>query len=179
MRGGGNETVGLPMAKMDPKHLRSELERGIARAWEGLTEGWREMLSGSSGALTRFRRRASNGAEGNVGGQFPSWSLLQGECWETAQSVIVRVEVPGMNKDDLDVSIQGSTLHIRGEKHSEGEHTGRRYLLMERAYGRFERTVPLPDNIDRKHAEVTYQSGVVTVIVPKTETLPPERLTVR
>ena len=164
------------MTKLDPKYLRSELERGIARAWEGLTEGWREMLSGSSGALTRFRRRAS---KENTGEQFPSWSLLQAECWETAQSVIVRVEVPGMNKEDLDVSIQDSTLCIRGEKHSEGEHKGRRYLLMERAYGRFERTVPLPNHIDRKHAEVSYHSGVVTVIVPKTESLPPQRLTVK
>ena len=164
---------------MDPKHLRSELERGIVRAWEGLTEGWREMLSGSTNALTRFRRRASDGAEGNAGQDFPSWSLLQAECWETAQSVIVRVEVPGMNREDLDVSIQGSTLYIRGEKRSEGQHKGRRYLLMERAYGRFERTLALPNNIDRKHAEVTYHSGVVTVIVPKTETLPPQRLPVK
>lgn len=167
------------MTKMDPKHLRSELERGIARAWEGLTEGWREMLSGSSGALTRFRRLAAKGTEGNASQDFPSWSLLQAECWETAKSVIVRVEVPGMNKEDLDVSIQDSTLCIRGEKHSEGEHQGRRYLLMERAYGRFERTVPLPSHIDRKHAEVSYHSGVVTVIVPKTESLPPQRLTVK
>ena len=164
---------------MDPKHLRSELERGIARAWEGLTEGWREMLSHSNGALTRFRRGVSKREQGNGDEEFPSWSLLAAECWETAQSVIVRVEVPGMNKEDLDVSVQGSTLYIRGEKHSEGEHKGRRYFLMERAYGRFERTVPLPNNIDREHAEVTYRSGVVTVIVPKTETLPPQRLTIK
>jgi HSP20 family protein len=164
---------------MDPKNLRSELERGIARAWEGLTEGWREILSHSNGALTRFRRGASKETEGSAREEFPSWSLLAGECWETAQSVIVRVEVPGMNKDDLDISIQGSTLYIRGEKLSEGEHKGRLYLLMERAYGRFERRITLPGDIDRKHAEVTYHSGVVTVIVPKTEALPPQRLTVK
>lgn len=164
---------------MDPKNLRLELERGIARAWEGLTEGWREILSRSNGALTRFRRGVSKEIVGSVREEFPSWSLLAAECWETAQSVIVRVEVPGMNKGDLDVSIQGSTLYIRGEKRSEGEHRGRLYLLMERAYGRFERTITLPSNIDRKHAEVTYHSGVVTVIVPKTEALPPQRLTLK
>lgn len=164
---------------MDPKNLRSELERGIARAWEGLTEGWHEILSHGTGALTRFRRGMSKREEGNGDEEFPSWSLLAAECWETAQSVIVRVEVPGMNKEDLDVSIQGSTLYIRGEKRSEGEHKGRRYFLMERAYGGFERMVTLPSNVDRARAEVTYQSGVVTVIVPKTETLPPQRLTVK
>ena len=163
---------------MDPRNLRSELERGIAKAWEGLTEGWREILSRGTGALTRFRR-ASKRAEGSTHEEFPSWSLLAAECWETAQSVIVRVEVPGMSKEDLDISIQGNTLYIRGEKRSEGEHAGRLYLLMERAYGRFERTITLPSNIDRKHAEVTYHSGVVTVIVPKIEALPPQRLTVK
>ena len=61
---------------MDPKHLRSELERGIARAWEGLTEGWREMLSHSNGALTRFRRGVSKREQGNGDEEFPSWSLL-------------------------------------------------------------------------------------------------------
>jgi HSP20 family protein len=50
---------------------------------------------------------------------------------------------------------------------------------MERAYGRFERTFSLPQNIDGKRAEVSYQDGVVTVIVPKTEPSPPTQLTVK
>jgi HSP20 family protein len=164
---------------MDAKQLRSELERGLARAWEGLTEGWRELLSRGSGALTRFRRGAATAVERGAGEEFPSWSLLPGECWETAQSVIVRVEVPGMEKENLDVSIQSGTLYIRGEKHSEGVQKGRQYLLMERAYGRFERAIALPSHIDAKRAEVTYRAGVVTVIVPKTEELPPHQLKIK
>jgi HSP20 family protein len=49
---------------------------------------------------------------------------------------------------------------------------------MERAYGHFERSIPLPHGVDQHQAEVSYREGVLTVILPKTDTLPPRRLTV-
>lgn len=165
---------------MDPlKQLRSELGRGIARAWDGLTEGWREVLTRSSGALTHFIRTAKPTKDDSAQEPFPQWSLLASEVWETAQSVIVRIEMPGMNKEDIDVSIGQSGLRIRGEKHSAGEHQDRRYHLMERAFGRFERTIALPANVDAARAEVSYKDGIITVIAPKTEAAPPTRLPVR
>ena len=82
---------------MDPKQLRLELECGIARAWEGLTEGCREVLTRSDSALTRFGGGGTKNKGAHAEQEFPSWSVLAGECWETAQSVIVRAEVPGMN----------------------------------------------------------------------------------
>lgn len=162
---------------MDPfKNLRLRLEQGVVRAYESLTEGWRELLSRSNGALTHFDTSAKSKEEAADPQDFPRWSLLAAETWETAQSVIVRVEIPGMKKGDIDISIHGNLLRIRGEKRSGGEHHGRRYRLMERAYGRFERTIPVPQTIDGDRAEVSYQDGVVTVILPKTETTPPRQL---
>ncbi|TMH70807.1 MAG: Hsp20/alpha crystallin family protein, partial [Betaproteobacteria bacterium] len=120
------------------RHLRSELERGISRAWEGLAEGWREVLSRSGGALTHFVRAAKLQKSAAAQEDFPHWALMAGELWETAQSVIVRIEMPGMNKEDIDVSIYRGSLRVRGEKRSAGDHQGRLYHLMERAYGRFE-----------------------------------------
>jgi HSP20 family protein len=162
---------------MDPfRQLRSEMERGFLRAWRGLAEGWREVLSRSSGALTHFVRAAKE-ERGNAAEQdFPRWGLLASESWETAQSVIVRLEMPGMTKEDIDVSIHKGSLWIRGEKRSGGDDQARSYRLMERAFGRFERSIPLPGNIDAAKAEVSYLNGVVTVIVPKTEESPPTRL---
>ena len=165
---------------MNPvKHLPSELKRGIARAWESLSDGWRELLSRNSGALTHFRKASKQGAAQPTGQDFPSWGLLAGETWETALSVIVHVELPGMNGNDLDISVHGSTLQIRGEKRSEGEHRERTYHLMERAYGRFHRTISLPHEVDGTGAEVTYRDGILTVILNKTEAIPPTRLTIR
>jgi HSP20 family protein len=163
---------------MDPvKRIRSEVERGIARAWDGLTEGWRELLSRAGGALTHYLPAARRGR--GAGGDFPEWALLAAEVWETGLSVIVRVELPGMAKDDIDILVSGNTLRIRGEKRSAGEHRGRHYYLMERAFGTFEREFALPHSVDSKRAEVSYQDGVVTVILPKTEATPPQRLQIR
>ena len=165
---------------MDPfRKLRSELERGISRAWESLTEGWREVLSRSGGALTHFVRAAKEEQGDAAQEDFPRWGLLASESWETAQSVIVRLEMPGVSKEDIDVSIHRGSLWVRGEKRSGGDRQGRLYHLMERAYGRFERRIPLPDNIDAAKAEVSYQNGVVTVIVPKTEECPPTHLSMK
>lgn len=146
----------------------------IERAWETLTEGWRELLSRSGGALTHFGTEGD--AKSETSQEFPHWSLLAAETWETARSVVIRVEIPGMNKDDLNVQVDGNALRIRGEKRSEATRQRRRYHLMERAYGHFERNIPLPRGIDARNAEVMYRDGVLTVILPKTDTLPPRRL---
>jgi HSP20 family protein len=62
----------------------------IERAWENLTEGWRELLTRSSGALTRFRSEGA--AERASPDDFARWSLLAAETWETAKSVVIRVD---------------------------------------------------------------------------------------
>jgi HSP20 family protein len=108
----------------------------------------------------------------------PQWALLASDAWETAHAVIVRIELPGLRREDIAVSIDRGNLRIRGERRSTGGARGRTYHLMERAFGRFERTISLPHNIDTKNADVTYQDGVLTVIVPKTESTPPTHLSV-
>src|SRR2546430_11813422 len=165
---------------MDPiRKLRSDLGRGISRAWGSLTEGWREVLTRSSGALTQYVRAAKQGGDEESNKTFPTWALLAGECWETAQSVIVRIELPGMRKEDIDISVSRGHLQIRGERRSCSEHEARYYHLMERAFGRFERSIPLPPNIDAGRAEVSYEDGLITVILPKTETTPPTQLSIK
>jgi HSP20 family protein len=171
--------IGALAGHVDPiRKLRSELERGVSRAWEGLTEGWRELLTRSSGALTQFVVGTKRGRGPGSSKNHPTWALLAGECWETARSVIVRIELPGMSKEDIDISVDRGCLQIRGYKRSSGDEEPRHYHLMERAFGRFERLIPLPPNIDAGHAEVSYQDGVITVILPKTEVTPPTQLSI-
>ena len=163
---------------MEPlKRLGSQLGQGVARAWESLSEGWRDLVSRSGGALTPFSDRgaADPQAPSSVDPQaeFPRWGLLAGESWETAQSIIIRLEIAGVKADDLDISVQGHLLHIRGEKRATTESEGRHYHLMERAYGRFERSLTLPREVDASAAEISVADGVVTVILPKKEALPP------
>lgn len=147
----------------------------IGRAWESLTEGWRELLTRSSGALTHF---AAGARKEESSQEFPQWSLLAAETWETARLVVIRMEIPGVEKSDLTVDVHGNVLRIRGEKRRGGNDLEGRYHLMERAYGRFERSIPLPHGVDADQAEVSYRDGVLAVILPKTEMVPPRQLSV-
>ncbi len=159
---------------MDPiRRLRSELQRGVSRAWEGLAEGAREMLTRGNGALTHFTRAAKPRRGPETVKDLPQWGFLAGECWETAQAVIVRIELPGMRKQDIHVSVSRGRLRVRGDKRHPQHPETRHYHLMERAFGRFERSIRLPSSVDSKRAEVSYQDGVVTAILPKTEATPP------
>ena len=154
------------------QYLRSKLKRRVDGAREALAEGWRELLSRSNSALTQFAAPAKQ--DGGLGSQeHLQWSLLAAETWETALTVIIRIEIPGVTKEEVRVEIIDNALRIRGARHSGEEQGGRLYHLMERAYGSFERTVPLPDGIDAKRFEVSYQDGVITVIVQKTQSVPP------
>jgi HSP20 family protein len=89
------------------------------------------------------------------------------------------IELAGMRKEDLRISVDRGRLCIRGEKRSSEEGEARHYHLMERAFGRFERSISLPPNIDAEGAEVSYQDGVITAILPKTQSSPPTQLSVR
>lgn len=153
------------------RKVGKEIGRELNRAWENLSDGWRELLSRSGNALTHFSKdKLGDGApSGQPAAAFPSWSLLAGEVEETPDSIIVRLEVPGMTKEDCHVSIEGNVLHLRGEKRLERESQDGYYHVMERAYGRFERMVPLPQNVDSERADANYRNGVLTVRLPKTE----------
>ena len=148
----------------------------IVRAWETLTDGWRELLTRSGGALTHFGGRVREAKEPEQ--SFPSWSLLAAETWETALSLVIRIEIPGVEKQHLSVVVNGTTLRIRGERRTGDVEAPRHYHLMERAFGKFERNINLPQGVDAEHAEVSYRDGVLTVILAKSEATPPIRLPV-
>lgn len=151
------------------KQAGKNIGREINRAWENLSEGWRELLSRSSDSLTHFsRNKDEEQQESSALASFPRWSLLAGEVEETEKELIVRVEVPGMDKDDCRITIEGNMLYLSGEKRFERETHESTYHVMERAYGSFQRAIPLPGNVDIDKAEASYKSGVLTVRLPKT-----------
>lgn len=150
------------------KQTGKNIGHEISRAWESLSEGWHELLSRSSDALTHFTRHKDEAQEeGSALATFPRWSLLAGELEETDKDVRVRLELPGMEKDDCQITIEGNMLHLSGEKRFEREAHDSTYHLMERAYGAFERSIPLPRNVNVEQAEASFKNGVLTVRLPK------------
>lgn len=152
------------------RKVGKEIGRELNRTWENLSDGWRELLSRSSNALTHFKKKQEDNPGSEISlSQFPSWSLLAGEVVETDESIIVRLEVPGMEKEDCNITIEGNTLYLTGEKRFSRESEEGQYHIMERAYGSFQRAIPLAHNVDSEKAEASYKNGVLTVRLPKTE----------
>lgn len=150
------------------KQASKNIGREINHAWENLSEGWRELLSRNSNALTHFTRHQDDEQkESSALATFPRWSLLAGELEETTKDVVVRIEVPGMDKKDCRVTIEGNMLYLSGEKRFERETSDSTYRVMERAYGAFERSIPLPRHVNINKAEASYKNGVLTVRLPK------------
>lgn len=149
------------------KQAGMNIGREINRAWESLSEGWRELLSRSSDALTHYSRGKDEVVVSGDLARFPRWGLLAGEVEETAKDILVRVELPGLEKEDCHVSIEGNVLYMSGEKRIERETGDSTYHVMERAYGSFQRAIPLPRNVDAGKAEASYRNGVLIVRVPK------------
>ena len=162
------------------KQAGKNIGRELGRAWENLSEGWRELLSRSSDALTHFAHNKDEVRQGQDGGAlatFPRWSLLAGEVEETAKEIVVRIETPGMEKEDCHITIEGNVLYLSGEKHFQREDIGSTYHVMERAYGSFQRAIPLPRNVDTDNAEASYKNGVLTVRLPKSDNVTAKAIT--
>jgi HSP20 family protein len=95
--------------------------------------------------------------------------------YETDDAVVVTVEVPGLDRSDIDLTLRGNALIIRGEKREQREDNPRNVHVSERRYGTYVRTIPLPDNIDVDHAEARVEHGVLTVRFPKLQPARGER----
>jgi HSP20 family protein len=87
---------------------------------------------------------------------------------ENEKEIRVSAELPGMDEKDIDVSINRDSLTIRGEKREEKEDKGKDYYRMERSYGSFTRSVPLPVEVDIDKVDAKFKKGVLTVTLPKT-----------
>ncbi len=100
------------------------------------------------------------------------------ELYETDQEVVVRVELPGVDPKDLNVTVQDNTVNIEAEARAEQEERGRSYLYRELRYGRFVRSLALPAEVRSEEAKASYRNGVLEVRVPKSERAKPKKVKV-
>ena len=89
---------------------------------------------------------------------------------ETDKNLEVKVELPGMERKDIDITLDNDLLVIKGEKKQEKEEKGERFHRIERNYGSFHRSVRLPVEVDSKKINASFKDGVLTVTMPKTVT---------
>jgi len=87
---------------------------------------------------------------------------------ENEKEIKISAELPGMDEKDIDVSLQNDMLTIKGEKKEEKEDKGKDYYRMERSYGSFSRTIPLPVEVETDKVEAKFKKGVLGITLPKT-----------
>ena len=98
---------------------------------------------------------------------------------ENENEYTVNVELPGVNKDDVKITVANDVLTVRGEKKMEKETKDRNYRRTERTYGSFQRSFTLPTHVKSDKIEANYNNGVLTITLPKVEEAKPKEIEVK
>jgi len=150
-----------------------------------LTRWQRPELSAwpSIGRLTGLRDEIDRLFESPLAELARSSRLLSGwtpalDLYEDKDHLYVKLEVPGMKREDIDVSLHEGSLSISGERKSEERHQDAEVYRAERFFGRFQRTVTLPTPVAADRVKAQYKDGILTITLPKTEEAKPKHIDV-
>lgn len=155
---------------------KEEWKQGLEQAWGSVSEGWHELSDRAAGALTRFRPSKSNSnasdEDRRTGPPVPSagWSFMAADVFDDSDQVVVRLEAPGMRREDFQIELDGDVLIVRGEKQFHQESAQGRYRVVQCAYGSFQRAISLPSKVHALKTVATYRDGVLRVVLPKAQT---------
>ncbi|MCK4755421.1 Hsp20/alpha crystallin family protein [candidate division WOR-3 bacterium] len=97
---------------------------------------------------------------------------------ESNGNIVVKAEIPGMEKDEIKVSVRNNMLSISGERKQEIETKDKTFHRIERSYGKFSRTITLPSEIDADKIKAAYKDGVLNIVLPKPESMKPKQIEV-
>ncbi len=89
------------------------------------------------------------------------------DYYDNEENIVIKAELPGIDKDNIIVDVKGRFLTLKGERSSENEVKEERYYRRERAYGKFERVFALPAEVDPDKIRADYKDGVLTIDIPK------------
>jgi HSP20 family protein len=103
------------------------------------------------------------------------WAPLA-DMYETKDDLFVTLELPGIREKDVNVSITGDMLTVKGDRRFERDVTDEGYYRLERVYGKFERSMPLPIPVQVDKVKATYRDGVLEIRLPKVEEVKPKEI---
>jgi HSP20 family protein len=123
----------------------------------------------------RLWNEALGGGGGN-GHTVESW-VVPVDVYEQGETIVVQASMPGLNPEAIDVTVEDGILTIKGQTQPQAEEQPH-YLLRERSYGTFYRSLRLPDSVDFDKAETHFSNGVLTISFPKLESKKARRLSI-
>ncbi len=98
------------------------------------------------------------------------------DIYETADSVILKAELPGVSRENIDIQVRDNTLTLKGERKFEREVKDENYLRIERSYGSFQRAFSLPTVIHQDEIKAVFKDGVLEVTLPRAEEAKPKQV---
>ena len=108
----------------------------------------------------------------------PTWQPSV-DIYEMADALLVQVEAPGLQLEDLNLSLDGNALIVEGNRVRPPLRSPARVALVEMTYGRFRRVLPLPTDVDGDNIEATYEAGVLQIHIPRVPRPAPKRLAIQ
>ncbi len=134
-----------------------------------------------SRAMDRMFDRLIDGSLGDMPAQWQRGDSnhLALDVVEQSEQFIVKASVPGIDPEDIEITVNDGTLTIKGETKDEHAVQEENYHLRERHHGTFVRRITLPNNIAADRIEATNENGVLTLTLPKAEEAKPKRITVK
>ena len=100
------------------------------------------------------------------------------DIYEDEDAIVLKAELPGVEKDNIVVDVEGRVLTLKGERSSDNEVKEESYYRRERTFGSFERRFNLPDNVDPEKITADYKDGILKLGIPKPEENKPRQITV-
>jgi len=101
------------------------------------------------------------------------------DIYQTDKEVVVKAAIPGVKPEEVDISLTGDILTIKGEHKEEQEVKEKNYLRKERRYGTFSRSLQVPVQVKSDKAEAVFENGVLTLTMPKVEEVKPKQIKVK
>jgi len=166
---------GGPPTDLENKMNLNSMKEDIGTLWGAVAEGWRHLRKSAASALTRFKPGEDSQlparSEVDDAAYLPTfgWSMLGGDAFEDENRLVVKLELPGMEKKDLVIEVIDDVLIVTGEKRFQRESTEGRWQFVQCAYGSFRREIPLSAPVLLDKSRATYTNGVLRIELPKAE----------
>ncbi|HIG41706.1 MAG: Hsp20/alpha crystallin family protein [bacterium] len=133
-----------------------------------ISDGWQHLWQKARNSITYFAPSKENDQKDVIPAtQSVRWGVLSADVKETDNNIEVQLESPGMSPDDFEIKIDHQALIVRGTKNYQSDRKEGRFHVTERAYGSFERLIPLPCLVDEDRATAKYKGGVLHVSLHK------------
>ena len=108
-----------------------------------------------------------------------NWSIPAVDMYQTDNEVVVKVALPGIKADEVQLNVTGEVLTIKGETKQENETKEKAYHIREQRWGTFERSIVLPTEVVADKAKADFENGVLTITLPKAEEVKPKTINIK